>query len=159
MMVFYLLLPPENEYWLKFWIINTHNNEEFTIKYWQKILCEVCGRFVGLSCVNITWHYGNLNVKCFFWWFLLKYIQNKWNDPNNDPKTAPKTYWSILKIFVNGSKVPLIPPLLVNNEFVIDFLGKTNLFNDFFREQRRPITNDSSLPNNQTLVVIPWYYY
>ena len=27
-----------------------------------------------------------------------------------DPKTAPKTYWSILKTFVNGSKVPLIAP-------------------------------------------------
>ena len=23
----------------------------------------------------------------------------------NDPKTAPKTYWSILKAFVNGSKI------------------------------------------------------
>ena len=39
----------------------------------------------------------------------------------NDPKTAPKTYWSILKTYVNGSKIPLIPPLLVNNEFVTDF--------------------------------------
>ena len=27
----------------------------------------------------------------------------------NDPKTAPKTYWSILKTFANGSKIPLIP--------------------------------------------------
>ena len=52
----------------------------------------------------------------------------------NDPKTAPKTYWSILKTFVNGSKIPLIPALLVNNKFVTDFLEKANLFNDFFRE-------------------------
>ena len=29
-----------------------------------------------------------------------------------EPKTAPKIYWSILKTFVNGSKVPLIPSLL-----------------------------------------------
>ena len=50
----------------------------------------------------------------------------------NDPNTAPKTYWSILQTFVNGSKIPLIPPLLVNNQFVTDFLDKTNLFNDFF---------------------------
>ena len=49
----------------------------------------------------------------------------------NDPKTAPKTYWSILKTFVNGSKIPLIPPLLVNNEFVTDFLEKANLLNEF----------------------------
>ena len=58
----------------------------------------------------------------------------------NDSKTAPKTFWSILKTFVNGSKIPLIPPLLVNNEFVTDFLVKANLFNDFIREQCRPMT-------------------
>ena len=33
----------------------------------------------------------------------------------NDPSTAPKTYWSILKSFVNGKKIPLIPPILVND--------------------------------------------
>ena len=67
----------------------------------------------------------------------------------SDAKTAPKTCWSILKTFVNGSKTPLILPLLVNNKFVTDFLLKANLFNDFFREQCRRITNDSFLPKNQ----------
>ena len=51
----------------------------------------------------------------------------------NDPKTSPKTYWSILKTFVNGSKILLIPLFLVNNKFVIDFLEKANLFNDLSR--------------------------
>ena len=69
----------------------------------------------------------------------------------SDPKTAPKTQLSILKTFANGSKIPLILPLLVNNEFVTDFLAKANLFNDFFREQCGLITNDNSLPNNQTI--------
>ena len=55
------------------------------------------------------------------------------------PKQLQKTYWSILKTFVNGSKIRLIPSLLVKNEFVFDFLVKTNLLNDFFREQCRPI--------------------
>ena len=32
-----------------------------------------------------------------------------------------------------------------------DFLAKANLFNDFFREQCGLITNDNSLPNNQTI--------
>ena len=36
----------------------------------------------------------------------------------NDPKTSAKTYWSILKSFYNISKIPLIPPLLVNNKTV-----------------------------------------
>ena len=69
----------------------------------------------------------------------------------SDPKTAPKTQLSILKTFVNGSKIPLILPLVVNSEFVADFLAKANLFNDFFREQCGLITNDNSLPNNQTI--------
>ena len=34
----------------------------------------------------------------------------------NDPNTSVKTYWSILKSFYKGTKVPLIPPLLVNNK-------------------------------------------
>ena len=35
----------------------------------------------------------------------------------NDPKSAPKFYWSYLKTFVNGSKIPLTPPFLVSNEY------------------------------------------
>ena len=50
----------------------------------------------------------------------------------NDLKTAPKTYWAILKTFVNGTKIPLILPLLVDNKLVTDFLDKANLFNNFF---------------------------
>ena len=72
----------------------------------------------------------------------------------NDPKTAPKTCWSIAKIFFNVSKFPLISPILVYNEFITNFSVKANLFNDFFREQCRPIRNDSSLPNNQTIETV-----
>ena len=49
---------------------------------------------------------------------------------------------------MNGSKIPLIPRALENKELFNDFLVKTNLFNDFFREQSRPITTNSSLPKN-----------
>ena len=35
-----------------------------------------------------------------------------------------------------------------------DFLDKANPFNDFFSEQCRPITSDSSLPNNQTIETV-----
>ena len=94
-----------------------------------------------------------------FWFFIVNFEQishyhERLGIKLNDPKTAPKTYWSILKTFVNSSKIPLIPPLLVNNEFVTDFLVKANLFNDFFREQCRPITNGSSPPNNQTIETV-----
>ena len=61
----------------------------------------------------------------------------------NDP--SAKTYWSILKSYYKGNRVPLIPPLLVNNTTVSDFTEKANLFNDFF-----------SLSVHQSVIVV--YY-
>ena len=55
-----------------------------------------------------------------------------------NPRTSAKTYWSILKSFYNGSKVPLIPPLLMDNNFVSDFTKRVNLFSPCI-----PITNSS----------------
>ena len=45
----------------------------------------------------------------------------------NDPNTVPKSYWSILKSFVNGKKIPLIAPILVNDQFVTKIFGKSRL--------------------------------
>ena len=64
----------------------------------------------------------------------------------NDPNSAPKTYWSILKSFTNGKKIPLIPPILVKDQLVTDFLEKANLFNEFFTQQCNTIENDSTVP-------------
>ena len=64
----------------------------------------------------------------------------------NDPSTSAKSYWSLLKTFYNKRKIPLIPPLLVNNNFVTDFKEKANLFNEFFCKQCTPVANDSTLP-------------
>ena len=36
----------------------------------------------------------------------------------SNPRTRSKTYWSLLKSFFKGNKVPLIPPLLVNNKTI-----------------------------------------
>ena len=67
----------------------------------------------------------------------------------NDPTLQSKTYWSILKGFYNGKRVPVIPPLLVKNKFVTDFKAKANIFNDIFSKQcTRPATR-SKLPENQ----------
>ena len=41
----------------------------------------------------------------------------------NNPSTSAKTYWSILKIFYNGKKVPF-PPLQIDNTLVSDFKKK-----------------------------------
>ena len=47
----------------------------------------------------------------------------------NDPSLSNKTYWSILKTFYNGKKIPIIPPLFINNKFAIDFQEKSDAFN------------------------------
>ena len=57
----------------------------------------------------------------------LKYYEglaNKLSDPN----TVRKTYWKILKTFINGTKIPLMPPLLVGNQLVSDFWKKQICF-------------------------------
>ena len=55
---------------------------------------------------------------------------------------------SILKsFFCNDTKVPLIPPLLVNNKIVPDFTKKKNIFNDSLVTQCTPLTNSSVLPS------------
>ena len=47
-------------------------------------------------------------------------------------KKTSKCYWSLLKIFLNNKKIPLIPLLFHNNRFISDFKHKTELCNDFF---------------------------
>ena len=80
-----------------------------------------------------------LKIKAKFYHYLSLKLYN--------PNASAKTYWPILKSFYNDTKVPLISPLLVNNEVVSDFTKKTNLFNDFFAAQCTPVTNKSVLPS------------
>ena len=54
----------------------------------------------------------------------------------NDLKTAPKTYWAILKLFAHVKKIPQVPPLFMKNHLVTSFVMKTNLFNDHFSSQQ-----------------------
>ena len=44
-------------------------------------------------------------------------------------KVNPICYWSILKSFVSNKKILCIPPLIHNNQFVVDFKEKSELFN------------------------------
>ena len=53
------------------------------------------------------------------------------SDRLNDPGTSAKAYLSILKTLYNGKKIPLIPPILVNNKLISNFKEKANYFNDF----------------------------
>ena len=54
-----------------------------------------------------------------------------------NPSTSAKSYWNILKTFYNKRKIPLIPPLLVNNNFVTDFKKKLIYLMNFFASNAR----------------------
>ena len=58
---------------------------------------------------------------------------------------------SILKTFANGRKVPVIPLLLINNEFISNFKTKGNYFNRFFNQQCTAISTNSSIPSSVNL--------
>ena len=62
-------------------------------------------------------------------------------------RKSPKTYWSLLKLFLNNKKIPIIPPLFHENKFITDFKEKVELFNAFFARQCLLIDNNSSLAN------------
>ena len=65
-----------------------------------------------------------------------------------DPTISPKPYWSILKTFLNSKKIPCIPPIYHNNNYVTDFKRKAQIFNDFFAKQCTQVENSSKLPTN-----------
>ena len=62
-------------------------------------------------------------------------------------RTYPKTYWSLLKLFVNNKKIPIIALLFHENKFATDFKEKAELFNAFFDKQCSLIDTNSNLPN------------
>ena len=76
------------------------------------------------------------------------YNENLANKLNN-PLLQAKTNWSILKTFYDDKKIPLIPPLWIDDKFVTDIRTKANIFNKFFAEQCTPLRSGSVLPVNQ----------
>ena len=59
---------------------------------------------------------------------------------------------SILKTFYNGRKIPLIPPILVKNNFISNSKEKANHFHTFFASQCTSVSTDSALPNTTNSV-------
>ena len=64
----------------------------------------------------------------------------------NDPATPKKSYWKLINRVMNRSKLPSIPPILVENAFVINCHERCKHFGIFFSEQCKPIINNSVLP-------------
>ena len=65
-----------------------------------------------------------------------------------DPKTSSKTYWYILKTFYNSRKIPIIPPLLINDELETEFKKKAHHFNVLFASKCTPLINNSVFPDS-----------
>ena len=66
----------------------------------------------------------------------------------NIPLLQAKTYWTILKTFYNEKKIPIIPPLLIDDNFCNWYPNEGKHFQYVFAEQCTPITNSSILPAN-----------
>ena len=64
----------------------------------------------------------------------------------NDSYTSQKSYWKIINKVMNKCRAPNIPPILVNNKFILDCKEKAKVFIKFFSNQCKPIANDSILP-------------
>ena len=62
-----------------------------------------------------------------------------------------KKYWTLLRYFYNGRKVPLMLPILEGNKDVSDFKEKVNYFDQFFSLQCSPVVNGSVLPDKSNL--------
>ena len=60
-----------------------------------------------------------------------------------------KAYWGILKSFTNWRKIPIIPPLLINDQLVTNFKEKTNNFNEYFSNRCSVVNNSSKLQMEQ----------
>ena len=61
----------------------------------------------------------------------LSYLTSMGNKVN-DHGTSQKSYWKIINRVMNKCRAPKIPPLLINNRFILDCKEKVKLFNDFF---------------------------
>ena len=69
----------------------------------------------------------------------------------SDAKTGRKMYWSLINKILNKAKIPLIPPLLENDVFVLDFEAKADIFNDHFFQQCTTIDTGSEIPQSVVL--------
>ena len=75
----------------------------------------------------------------------LTYLTNLGNKVNN-VNTSQKLYWKIINRVMNKCRAPKIPPILVNNCFILNCKEKAKYFNDFFSQQCKPVMNNSVLP-------------
>ena len=84
---------------------------------------------------------SNIDLKCHFKHLQaclnasIKVAKEKYHNIVNkliNTQKNSEVYWSLLKVFLNNKKIPIIPPLSYENRFITDFKQKAKLFNFFF---------------------------
>ena len=63
------------------------------------------------------------------------------------PETPVRSYWSTIKKFISPSATSIIPPLFINNSYIVNVEEKCNHFNDFFANQCTTLETGSEIPN------------
>ena len=48
--------------------------------------------------------------------------------------------------FLNNSKIPSVPPILIFGETMTNSVEKANIFNEFFASKRTPLEKNSKIP-------------
>ena len=74
-------------------------------------------------------------------------------DKLNNPNTSRKSYWKTINKVTNKCKAPKIPPLLINNLFILNCREKAKLFTGFFSQQHKPVINYSDGISGQMLLL------
>ena len=78
----------------------------------------------------------------------------------SDPSVSSKSYWSILKRFYNRKKVPVVPPLLINNKLESEFEIRADYFNSLFASKCTPLSNKSIYCTQfTTMFLLPGHHY
>ena len=80
----------------------------------------------------------------------LSYLTELGNKVNN-PSASQKSYWKIIKRVMNKCRATKIPPLLVNNLFILNCREKARYFNDYLPQPCKPVVNNSELPIRRLL--------
>ena len=80
-----------------------------------------------------------------------KLIKKYYNDPTVHNKncmiSTANECCSIFNRFLTNKKLPIIPPILVDDSVVSNLGKKTELFNSYFASQCTSVTNKSQLPS------------
>ena len=53
-----------------------------------------------------------------------------------------------MKTFLNNKKIPCIPPISHNNNYITDFKKQAEIFNNFFAKQCTTLNNTSKFPTD-----------